>query len=348
MIITSIILSALAIILSMLMGRRNPVRSSGLTAGMLVLLMLSPFLLWIPKVHLDLPWATTELANVVQSNVAIEGSFSWTSMFMWIYSIGCVVLLTKLISHFIAVRRWCNESVVDQSEEHRILLAECAEQLHHHKLPEVRFSDRVNSPVITGLLQPKLLLPTRASSWSSETLKMVMLHELGHLQRRDLWASLAGQIACALHWFNPLVWMLRKRLSHECEYACDAHVISAGAQPKNYINALCDVAESCQENNIQNQRRGHSLAFSAALSMANRASLRNRVENLLEKGQGGTKASSIIVVAVLAISASVALAINLVRPDLHAAEQNETPEVPAEPDQEEVNIRLSANPFPAE
>lgn len=357
MIITSIILSALALVLSMWMGRRNPVRSSGLTAGMLVLLMLSPLLLWMPKVHLDLPWASSELANVVDHGALSESSWSLMSLLMWIYGIGCVVLLAKLLSHFIAARRWCSESVVDQSEQHRILLEQCAEQLHHPALPEVRFSDKVNSPVITGLLHPMLLLPTRATSWSSETIKMVMLHELGHLQRRDLWASLAGQIACALHWFNPLVWILRKRLSHECEYACDAHVISSGANPGNYINALCDVAESCRESNMLNTRKGHSLAFSAALSMANRASLRSRVENLLEKGQGVNQSSSLIVISILAITASTALAINLVRPDVKQnLQQSNIDDASVEQtvlqndllDEEEVNLRLTANPFPGE
>jgi beta-lactamase regulating signal transducer with metallopeptidase domain len=177
---------------------------------------------------------------------------------------------------------------------------------------------------------------------------MVMLHELGHVQRRDLWASLAGQIACALHWFNPLVWILRKRLNNECEYACDAHVISSGAHPGNYINALCDVAESCQENRMLNSRKGQSLAFSAALSMANKASLKNRVVNLLEKGPRANKSSSIIVMAILTISATAALAINLVRPDVKQVSLDSPVEKPIVPDQSEVNLRLTANPFPGE
>ncbi|MGJ8655670.1 MAG: M56 family metallopeptidase [Akkermansiaceae bacterium] len=353
MIITSIIISALALALSMWMGRRNPVRSSGLTAGMLVLLMITPLLLWMPKVHLDLdlPWASSAVVNAAESSSLSENSWSLMYLLMWVYGIVCVVLLTRLLGHFHVVKRWCSESVVDKNEDHLKLLEECADQLSLGKLPEVSFSERVNSPVITGLFHPVLLLPSRASEWSGETLKMVMLHELGHVQRRDLWTSLAGQIACALHWFNPLVWMLRKRLTHECEYACDAHVISCGAHPGNYINALCDVAESCQNKNMLNARNGHSLAFSAALSMANKASLRNRVENLLEKKPGVNKASSVIVVGVLVVSATAALAINLVRPEMH---QDMSPEMKMDhelieantPTREEVQLRLSANAFP--
>lgn len=326
-------------------------RSSGLTAGMLVLLMLSPLCLWMPKIHIDLPWATSEVVKLAESSSLNESGWSLMYLFMWVYGIGCAVLLTKLLGHFHVAKRWCSESVVDQNEQHRKLLEQCAEQLHLTKLPEVSFSERVNSPVITGLFRPVLLLPARASGWSNETLKMVMLHELGHLKRRDLWTSLAGQIACALHWFNPLVWILRKRLTQECEYACDAHVISCGAHPGNYINALCDVAESCQESRMLNSRKGQSLslAFSAALSMANEASLRNRVENLLEKKPGVNKASSLIVMTILTVSATAALAINLVRPDVKQVSLDfNQAEKTISPDKGEVGLRLTANPFPGE
>jgi beta-lactamase regulating signal transducer with metallopeptidase domain len=343
MIITSIILSLLALILSMWMGRRNPVRSSGLTAGMLVLLMFSPFFLWMPKIHFDLPWSTLEVLTVADSGTLNETAWSLMYLLMWVYLIGCAVLLTKLLGHFHVAKRWCNESILDQNEQHLELLRQCADQLLLTKLPEVSFSKRVNSPVITGLLNPVLLFPASASNWSNETLRMVMLHELGHLQRHDLWKSLAGQIACALHWFNPLVWILRKRLNQECEYACDAHVISCGAHPGEYINALCDVAESCQESNMLNSRKGQDLTFSAALSMANKASLRNRVENLIQKKPEVNKASSLIVMAILTLSTSAALAINLVRLDTGEINLIENP-VLTEPD--EVKLRLSADPFP--
>lgn len=354
MILTSIILSVLALALSMWMGRRNPVRSSSLTAGMLVLLMLSPLLLWMPKIHLDLPWAR-EVVTQSASHSSIVTESGWSLMFLliWIYGIGCAVLIIKLFSHFLVAKRWCKESVLDQNVEHRELLEQCAEQLHLTKLPEVSFSEQVNSPVITGLFHPVLLLPTGAMSWSSETLKMVMLHELGHVQRRDLWTNLAGQIACALHWFNPFVWILRKRLTNECEYACDAHVISCGAHPANYINALCDVAEFCQGTQMLNSRKGHGLAFSAALSMANKASLRNRVENLVEKKQGASKLNSLMVMTTLIVSTCAALAINLVRPDAERDIQSEILVSSNEAAQEdytpaEVDLRLSANPFPGD
>lgn len=353
MIITSIILSGLALALSVWMGKRNPVRSSGLTGGMLVLLMFTPLLLWVPKVHLDvdvsLPWASSGAGNVVEGVAMGESSWSLMYLLFWVYGIVCVVLFTRLLAHYIVARHWCGEAVVDEDEGRLELLEECGEQLGLSGVPEMSFSERVDSPVITGLFKPVLLLPTGASGWSDETLRMVILHELGHVQRRDLWTSLAGQVACALHWFNPLVWMLRKRLIHECEYACDAHVISRGAPARNYINALCDVAESCLSKRQDEGENGHSLGFSAALSMANKASLKNRVQNLLDEKPGVDRVSSLIVVSVLVVSASTAMAINLVRPDVGVGvtvAQEQGGFVERVVDEAEVELRLSANPFP--
>jgi len=335
------------------MGRRNPVRSSNLTAGMLVLLMLAPLLLWMPKIHLnvDLPWMNPVEPVVSSAIVESATNSSWDTMLilLWAYGLIATLLIARLGCHYIVSKRWCSEAVLCDDEAYLNLLNDCAEQLQLTQLPELKFSENVDSPVITGLMKPVLLLPVTASEWSEDTFRMVILHELGHVKRRDLWTSLASQIACALHWFNPLVWMLRKRLTHECEYACDAHVISSGAHPSNYINALCDVAESCHDQKLQ---RSGTLGFSAALAMANQASLKNRVTNLLEKGSGVNRVNTMLVMLVLGISASVALAINLVRTEvivkpITAQEEEVVIEV-APVDEKEVELRLSANPFPGD
>jgi len=361
MIITSIILSSIALAISVLMGQRNPVRSSGLTAGMLVLLVFSPLLLFLPKIYLSLPWISSDVASTQSIQAQDVGVIAVVmSLMIILYSVGCVFFTVKLGSHFLAIKKVCGVAEEDVCLRHLEFLKKCAVQLRCDQRPALMYSHRVDSPVITGLLKPMLLLPNHARNWSDETLEMVMLHELGHLKRNDLWLNFFAQFACAIHWCNPLVWMLRKRFTHECEYACDAHVISAGAHPKNYIHALCDVAEACHDARAIRLEKyhggGHSrFAFSAALSMANKATLKKRVENLLDKKSTEGKASSFIVAGMLIISAGAALAINLIRPERQGLEAEQRI-VPAksifqqanQPDQKEVKLRLSANPFPGD
>ena len=61
-------------------------------------------------------------------------------------------------------------------------------------------------PVGWGIFRPRLMLPVAAQSWSDEQLRSVLLHELAHIKRRDVPGQLLAQFACAMHWFNPLVW----------------------------------------------------------------------------------------------------------------------------------------------
>ena len=78
-----------------------------------------------------------------------------------------------------------------------------------------------------GFVRPRLLLPPGlASSFTSEELRHVFLHELAHIKRRDV---LAGWVMLGLqtmHWFNPLVWLAFYRLRSDRELACDALALS--------------------------------------------------------------------------------------------------------------------------
>ena len=69
---------------------------------------------------------------------------------------------------------------------------------------EVYSKSALPSPILVGLLKPRLFLPTRWSSWSSEELRGVVRHELSHFERRDIHVLILQAIATALFCANPL------------------------------------------------------------------------------------------------------------------------------------------------
>jgi beta-lactamase regulating signal transducer with metallopeptidase domain len=89
-------------------------------------------------------------------------------------------------------------------------------------------------PMTLGLFRPAVLLPEDAAAWPAQRRRVVLIHELAHVRRRDCLTQLIGRVACAVHWFNPLAWLAVHRLRAEQEQACDDLVLAAGARPSDY------------------------------------------------------------------------------------------------------------------
>ena len=83
----------------------------------------------------------------------------------------------------------------------------------------------LRSPLLVGIVKPRLYLPSHWSSWSSEELRGVVAHELAHRDNRDIWVLIFQGIAMALFCVNPLVWLLNRRLTFLRELRCDEAVL---------------------------------------------------------------------------------------------------------------------------
>lgn len=78
------------------------------------------------------------------------------------------------------------------------------------------------SPFLLGLLFPAVYLPDL--DLPQEALRMIFLHELTHYRQKDLLWKWLALLVNAVHWFNPLAYLLRKALSEACELTCDQAV----------------------------------------------------------------------------------------------------------------------------
>jgi beta-lactamase regulating signal transducer with metallopeptidase domain len=107
---------------------------------------------------------------------------------------------------------------------------------------DVRECDGVAAPAVTGIVRPVVLVPRASSTWSEERRYAVLLHELAHVCQRDCLGQVVAQLACAVHWFNPLAWLVARRLRIERELAADDAVITAGARASSYAESLLAIA----------------------------------------------------------------------------------------------------------
>jgi beta-lactamase regulating signal transducer with metallopeptidase domain len=105
-------------------------------------------------------------------------------------------------------------------------------------------SDRPALLVTWGLVSPRVLLPSGASAWSDERIRIVLAHELAHVARGDWLVQIAAEVVRCVYWFNPLLWIACTRLRQESEYACDDAVMNVGIEGGSYATHLLELART--------------------------------------------------------------------------------------------------------
>jgi beta-lactamase regulating signal transducer with metallopeptidase domain len=104
--------------------------------------------------------------------------------------------------------------------------------------PAVLKSPFLSSPCLDGLRRPVILLPEDHETNLRETL----VHELAHLARRDRLWNLPRRLSNAAFWFQPLLWVLSRRLEVTAEELCDDYVVEYGAERARYAGHLLELA----------------------------------------------------------------------------------------------------------
>ena len=85
--------------------------------------------------------------------------------------------------------------------------------------PELCLSPALRTPLMFGVFAPKIVLPEALSD--APELPSILRHELCHYRRRDPLYKWFAAAVLALHWFNPLSWLIRRELNRSCELSCD-------------------------------------------------------------------------------------------------------------------------------
>lgn len=100
---------------------------------------------------------------------------------------------------------------------------------------------RASSPMMTGFLRPVVILPD--VHYDAEKLYFILKHEMIHWKRKDVSVKLLLAATNAVHWFNPLVWVMRKEAVIDMELSCDERVVQGAgyAVRKAYTETILSV-----------------------------------------------------------------------------------------------------------
>lgn len=114
------------------------------------------------------------------------------------------------------------------------LFEECKLALNIKSTPVLIESSVIRSPMAAGTLRPHIILPSGiVTELSQEKLRFIILHELAHLQRKDIYVNWITTLLQIFHWFNPLIWYAFNQMREDRELACDANVLSV-LKPDEY------------------------------------------------------------------------------------------------------------------
>ncbi|HWI56117.1 MAG TPA: M56 family metallopeptidase, partial [Bacillota bacterium] len=180
-----------------------------------------------------------------------------------------------------------------------VLLRQLCEQLQiQRRVTLLQSADGV-MPATWGWWRPVILVPAEADEWSPERRRVVLLHELAHVKRWDCLTHLIARLACAVYWFNPLVWVAARRMDIERERACDDLVLNGGCKASDYAAHLVEIARS--------YRRVPQLA---AIAMARSSHLEGRIVAIVDASRTRRAPRGVLValcgIAVLGCIAAVA------------------------------------------
>ena len=174
---------------------------------------------------------------------AIEHSFriDWRSPLLWLslWGLGAGLCFLWPVVSYLRFRRALRPALRSPEPELQALYARIP-----GRKPALSTCSAMPTPLMFGVFSPRIVLPQGISD--PETLENILRHELCHYRRRDPLYKWFAAGVLALHWFNPLSWLIRRELNRACELSCDETLLRSMDRNKkqSYGETLLRMAAS--------------------------------------------------------------------------------------------------------
>jgi len=171
-------------------------------------------------------------------------------------------------------------------------------QLRFGREIKLRQSCIHESPYTWGIFKPIIVVPVDWLFWTEEKQHSVLTHEQAHIRRYDTLSSIVSSLLCCMYWYNPLIWMTRRRLLLFAEQACDDQVVNQQTSVLEYAGHLVEIVRSRKLNMVP--------------AMSGNSSLSCRIRALLDDSTNREGLNIVQVVSVVAISIALIVPLGLV------------------------------------
>jgi beta-lactamase regulating signal transducer with metallopeptidase domain len=225
---------------------------------------------------------------------------SWQGAAFLAWLVVLVVMTLVLLQRVLFVRRL----VAQASEANSTMaetLADCRERIALKEKIGLKVSGGASSPAVCGLFRPVILVPESLTpSLSTSELRVVLLHELAHVKRRDLWVNFAQTLLQIFYFYNPLLWLANAMIRRAREQAVDEMVLVAmGEKARQYPHILVKLAK------LAFKRPGLSLRLIGVVE--SKSALTGRIKHILNRPIPRTAKLGVLGLLVVVIAAVVLL-----------------------------------------
>ncbi|MBD5393588.1 MAG: hypothetical protein HDR71_04815 [Lachnospiraceae bacterium] len=229
-------------------------------------------------------------------NPAKQPPLSLAKIVSEIWIAGTVIFMLYFLTGYLLFYGKCRRSlrpVKDKELERRILKIE-KKRTGKSNIP-VYQSRRISSPMLVGILRPRLEIPAFKKQWNETELELVIGHELCHYEKKDIFLKLLMTAAGCMNWFNPVVYFMKRQFFYDMELSCDECVLQ-GRDPKEreaYARIMLVFAG----------KKNKTLYFSAGFG-GNKSKMKKRIDHMLDAGMKKKGILSIVVTGVVILAVS--------------------------------------------
>jgi|AGTN01.1.fsa_nt_gi Antirepressor regulating drug resistance, predicted signal transduction N-terminal membrane component len=166
--------------------------------------------------------ATDEAASVI-SDIAVKSWAFIKSRMLWIWAAGvCASLLWFVTGYLRFCRQIRRTSTRPLPEDDAVFRHICG-----GGRVRLAYNEYVTTPILIGLFSPTIIVPPLAycRNGMKTEFENILRHEMTHYKRRDIIYKWLAVLVSSVHWFNPLMILLRREIARACELSCDEAVI---------------------------------------------------------------------------------------------------------------------------
>ena len=186
-------------------------------------------------------WINDFTLSVDNKTLSIIG---YLLFFLWIIGIFIMMILTtKSFLHLYTLEK---SALLLQNREVSKLYHHCLKEMNIDRNIPIYSTAFLKSPIIVGILKPRIYLPIHLiSDYKESEMRYILLHELQHYKHKDAIANYLINLTKIIYWFHPLVLYALKEMRNDREIACDTSVLEMLEEDdyEEYGNTLINFAE---------------------------------------------------------------------------------------------------------